>query len=888
MVQSPLFHVAVAFSTGILGARIFAISHFITIAGCALMSASAVVFLLKRRLLLTTCCLAGALISSGLWLAQSHADNISSNSIRKLIEEGKVDPREPVELMGVVDGPVDAARDAYHFTLKIERLRAKGVESEAEGLVEIVAGLESPGSRSGYEQLELVHGTRLRVKTKLRRTDNFRNPGVQGFAEYLDRKGFDATGFVKNPLLIERLDEQRISLPLTWFYRSRTSMQREIDEHFSADTAGVLDAALLGNRYNLLPDTAERFRAGGTFHVLVISGLHISFIGAVVLVITRRLTKRRSLQFSCSVVVLWIYTLAVGAEASVVRSALMFTMVALARVIFRRASTLNALGGAALFLLIWRPQNLFDPSFQLTFLSVLAIVIVALQLMEKIKAIGSWRPMYDSPYPPACARWLRNFSECLYWSERAWKAEMDESVYSYKLIKSRAAPLLERFWIQRVCRYSFNALVVSLSVQLLLLPFLVLYFHRLSLASIFLNIGVSMIMAVLAIVALVALLVSTVNVAAALPLFALANLLNWLMVHSVDPFARLGLASFRLPHYSGKAAVIYGVYYVPLTVLTIAVARWNPLERPRAKRSTAFTSGMIVSQIALIGVVILHPMSNGIPDGRLRVDFLDVGQGDCALVTMPDGTTLLIDGGGRPNFSSARPDTEAPARPIRRIGETVVSEYLWWRGLDAVDYILATHADADHIDGLNDVAMNFKVRAALVARTPPADAEFRRFQETLKSRAIPLSVVSGGDVLHFGEVSCAVLWPPPSSDPAAPSGNNDSLVVRLQFGPHAILLTGDIESVAEKAIVKQNSPLSATVVKVAHHGSKTSSTGTFIDATHPKLAIISVGQVSIFGHPNSDVVERWKSAGAGVMTTGRSGMITVTTDGKDLRVEEFR
>jgi competence protein ComEC len=887
MVQAPLFQVGLAFSTGILAAQLFAIPHFIVIAGCALTSVLAVVFLLKHKLTLTAFSLAGALVSSGFWLAQSNAQNISSNSVRKLIDDKKLDPRELVDLTGVVDGPVDVARDAYHFTLKIERLTVKGIEQRAEGLVEIVAGIESADSTARYEQLELIHGTRLRVKTKLRRTDSFRNPGVQAFTEYLDRKGLDATSFVKNPALIERLDEESSVVPLSWLYRSRASLQKEIDAYFSAETAGVLDAALLGNRHNLLPDTTERFRVGGTFHVVVISGLHISFIGAVVLLITRRLTKSRGWQFSCSVVVLWAYTLAVGAEASVVRSALMFTMVALARVIFRRASTLNALGGAALFLLMWQPQNLFDPSFQLTFLSVLAIVIVALPLMEKLKAIGSWRPTYDSPYPPACARWLRNLSECLYWSEREWKVEIAESVYRYKLRKSRAAPLLERFWIQRACRYSFNALVVSLSVQLLLLPFLVIYFHRLSLASIVLNIGVSLMMAVLAIVTLVALLVLTVNLSAALPLFALANGVNWLMVHSVDPFARFGVASFRLPHYSGKAAFIYVIYYVPLIILTTALARWNPLAFPAAKRSTAGSSFMIVSQILLIAVVVLHPMSAYRPDGRLRVDFLDVGQGDSALVTMPDGTTLLIDGGGRPNFSRVQPDNGAPARVPRSIGETVVSEYLWWRGLDSVDYILATHADADHIDGLNDVAMNFKVRAALVARTPQADAEFRRFEETLKSRAIPMTALSRGDVLQFGEVTATVLWPPASNDAAAPSGNNDSVVLRLQFGKHAILLTGDIESAAERAIVNHVQQRPTDVVKVAHHGSKTSSIQSFIDATHPQFAIISVGQVSVFGHPHSEVVKRWKSSGARVMTTGHSGMITVTTDGKDLSVEEY-
>src|SRR5205085_4915953 len=137
-----------------------------------------------------------------------------------------------------------------------------------------------------------------------------------------------------------------------------------------------------------------------------------------------------------------------------------------------------------------------------------------------------------------------------------------------------------------------------------------------------------------------------------------------------------------------------------------------------------------ITLAAMFALIVVHPLSAGRPEGRLRIDFLDVGQGDSALVTMPDGTTLLVDGGGRPQFRQSKrgesedEETEPFERDSRSIGEAVVSEYLWWRGLDRVDYILATHADADHIDGLNAIARNFKVRSAIVGRAPASDSEF--------------------------------------------------------------------------------------------------------------------------------------------------------------------
>src|SRR5205085_6090782 len=157
--------------------------------------------------------------------------------------------------------------------------------------------------------------------------------------------------------------------------------------------------------------------------------------------------------------------------------------------------------------------------------------------------------------------------------------------------------------------------------------------------------------------------------------------------------------------YSGRGALVYVAYYLPLLLLVFALLHWRPLassaDRCRLRR---FVLPLWFAQTLLLAIVVLHPLSSGRADGKLRVDFLDVGQGDSALVTMPNGMTLLVDGGGRPSFPSAN-TTET----TRRIGETVVSEYLWWRGLSRVDYVLVTHADADHIDGLNDVLRNFTV-----------------------------------------------------------------------------------------------------------------------------------------------------------------------------------
>jgi competence protein ComEC len=810
-----------------------------------------------------------------------------------MYDEGLFTYGEPVEITGVVQGQPEPAPDSFYLTIRVERISLKGSERDACGTVILLAHVHEVQVRKEYGALDLRHGARVRIVTTLDRDENFRNPGVLPLTEYLDRRGYDGTGVLKSPLLIERLDDDRVFLPLAWLYEWRQHLEEEFAKTFSAETAGVLEAALLGNRFNISRGAAERFRAGGTFHVLVISGLQIAFIGGLVIFVARQLTRRKLLQFVIAVAFMWGYTIAVGADPSVTRSVLMFTLMVFAPVVWRRANTLNVLGGAALVLLVWQPGDLLDPSFQLTFLSVLSIVSIAVPVMQRMQRIGTWRPTSETPYPPRCAWGLRIVSESLFWSERQWRTEITASNVSYRLFKTPTAARLERWHLQRLLRYSFAAVVVSVSVQLGLLPLMVIYFHRVSVASFALNIVVGILMAGLAFAALAAVVISHLSLWLATPLIVLTEKINWMMIHLVDPFTRFRVASLRMPHYSGWSASIYVLYYLVLGFLILALARWNPLVPKWTKRTREFSPGTLrvggLAGAGLVSLIVLHPFSAGRPDGRLHIDFLDVGQGDSAVLTMPDGTTLLVDGGGRPSFNQTSEEDSDPVfeRDTRSIGEGVVSQYLWSRGMDQVDYILATHADADHIDGLNDVAQNFRVRGAMVARTPADDPEYARFAATMKEAGVPVDQIGAGDVLHFGAVSAAVLWPPPIRDEKAPSRNNDSIMLLVRYGEKSFLLTGDIEKQGETAVLREGIDLGTDLVKVAHHGSKTSSIEAFVAATHPSLAIISVGRTSMFGHPNKEVVERWRASGAEVMTTGQRGTISVTTDGRTLDISTF-
>jgi competence protein ComEC len=220
--------------------------------------------------------------------------------------------------------------DGFSLSLLVERLRFGEAEHEGEGRVRLFAPVKTRETLRRFELLELQSGARVRILTSLRRAESFRNPAVLSTIELLDRNGIDATGTIKSPLLVERLDDEPVFLPLWWLSRYRAQLLARMHELFEPHTAGLLGAMLLGYDGFLTREVGERFRIGGTYHILVISGMHITIVGFLALFVVRRFTARPILQFVVPVVAMWLYVLAVGAEVSVVRAGVMFTIIVLA------------------------------------------------------------------------------------------------------------------------------------------------------------------------------------------------------------------------------------------------------------------------------------------------------------------------------------------------------------------------------------------------------------------------------------------------------------------------------------------------------------------------------------------------------------------------------
>jgi competence protein ComEC len=897
---------------------------------------AAIYFVLRRRNWPATICLLAAAFTAGAALSLADRTSVTPDRLISLYRAGVIRAGDPVEISGVLASPPEPAPEAYYIDLDCESLIASGRLYFASGRARLLVHVDGEDAKSQFERLGLRYGSRIHTIVALEPWRSFSNPGSPDVNEAMRLQGLDLKGTIKSPQLLEWLGQARTGLMPGVLFSIRARAMAGIDRTFPPRVAGTLKAMLLNNRRFLDAETVRRLRDAGTFHVLAISGMHVGIISWALLALWVRRRSWSVLPSFLCLAGVWGYAGMVGMRPPVTRAALMISIALIGPLLFRRAVSANTVAMAAFLILATSPALIADPGFQLSFAAVGGIVGFAVPLTTRLRAIGEWRPSATTPHPPSCSASMRMLAELLYWNHRAFVGEMQRGPVRYKLKKSTAAILLNRLRIQWLLRGFSAVLIVSCSVQLFTLPLMAYYFNRVSPIGILLNVIAGVVTAVLMIGGFGAIVVGSMSGWCSAQLGWLVCGAHFLLVYSIDPFRSLPWATFRVPHYEGGMAVVYLVYFVPLASATLMLDWWRPVDRStgldRGREQPGLRAGStagppasralpagadrnhrldlslrrfrIISSIALAAsiVMVCRPFAPS-ADGLLTIHFLDVGQGDSALVVFPNGKTLLVDGGGEARFAG-RTDTSSGmslepgasrAKPSEMsygasfsIGEDVVSRALWAFGLTRVDYVLATHADADHIEGLNDVLRNFQIGEALIGHVAPADGEFDRFALAVASRGVPFATLASGDDFEIGGAFVHVLWPPAASGSRETSENNDSVVLRLVYGSVSVLLTGDIERAAEEALVTSGSNLRADVLKVPHHGSKSSSGEAFIDAVAPRLAVISVGERSRFGHPHQVVVDRYEAREIRLLRTGHDGMVTVSTDGSGMEVTTFR
>lgn len=891
--QQPLLFISVSFICGLTFAASFQISARWWIVICAIfwLLGSKVLWSENRCWLIITFILSGCFAAGGgLW--EINESRVGRDRVRRLFDRGELKPDEPIEVRGVLNSSPELAPDRIYLSIEVERVATLGRELATNGMVQVVVPFNEDESRGEYDSLMLDYGTRVRLLGHLDNRRNYRNPGSPDFDEMLEHRGFDAAGWVKSPLLIERLGEGDRAGLLSILYRIRANALTVILRSFDQPASGILAAALLGNRYFLSRGTAETFRAGGTFHLLVISGLHVAMIAVAALWLAKYLSHSRMIQYALVLLMMWSYALMVGAQPAITRAVVMLTIALIGRLIFRSAAGVNTLAASAVTLLVWQPRDLFNPGFQLSFLTVLMIVVFTSPLYQRLKEIGRWRPTAATPYPPRAPNIIKWCTETLFWDEVEFRREMKESPVRYRLNKSRTASRMSEMQLQKSLRWVAVTVLTTTGIQIGLLPVMTALFHRISIISPIANVLEGALIFALMMAGVVYLLIYTVMGDLASKLAGIVNALGQWTVEICEPLTSWKWASVRVPGFGEATILFFSIYFIAVSMLITTLNEWNPLRKGDGggkKLGLAAAATASVTIMICGWLLVRHPFEHRYDKGWLSITFLDVGQGDAMLISFPRGTLMMMDAGGRPAIAvRGGPEENEDVFIEDRVGiaEAAVMPYLWWRGIKRLDWIAASHGDADHVEGFTEIVRGFEVGTALkgVGSRPGAPGAF---DIAVRALNLPLKIVKRGDRLEIDGVDVEIISPSGDAGGVQFSNNNSSLVLRLSFGERSFLLTGDIEKEAEAEILASGADLKADVLKVAHHGSRTSSTPGFLERVKPRHAVISVAGPSPFGHPHTEVIARLREAGARVWMTKDCGAITISTDGRDLRVATF-
>jgi competence protein ComEC len=258
--------------------------------------------------------------------------------------------------------------------------------------------------------------------------------------------------------------------------------------------------------------------------------------------------------------------------------------------------------------------------------------------------------------------------------------------------------------------------------------------------------------------------------------------------------------------------------------------------------------------------------TNLLTDGKLKVLFLDVGQGGSQLLISPSGKTMLIDAGNNDK-------------------EQTMLAYLKQYRIEKLDLVVGTHPDADHIGGLDKVIDHTSVGSIYMPRISSNTKTFESLLESIKNKNLQVQTAKAGLVLDWDEaVKLEMVAPVGTYD----DPNNMSAVIKVTYGNTTFLLTGDAEALSEKDMIKSGVDLSAMVIGVGHHGSKSSTTLSFLKKVNPRYAIIQSGKDNNYGHPDKTILSRLKKAGAEVYRNDLQGTITLVSDGNQISIATER
>lgn len=685
------------------------------------------------------------------------------------------------------------------------------------------------------DSLKLNSGDSVCLKGKIQPIRNFQNPGGFDYRRYMAYHGIIGTVFV-SACDIEHGQTSRNGV-MSFIYRLRKTISQHLDVITDPDVRAVLKALVVGARDDVSDTLTDNFGKAGVSHLLSISGLHVGIVGMTSFFVFRwgfgwipfflwRAWTQKAAAILAMIPVVG-YGLISGMAPSTQRAVIMVLVFLMTFLIHREHEPLNTLAVAAMTILILHPPSLFTVSFQLSFASVFAI---------------------------------------LYLLPRFWQPDTEHLT----MRKRFANYFLASFWVTACA---------TLGVQ----PLVMFYFNQISLISPVAN--VVLIPLVGSVATPLGLLFSALSLispsAFRWGLDVSAAFLN-IALKLTDFFANLPCAAVTTVTPSILELICF--YLLLLTWTAFKRKRQTTAQMlkslslpnrdilsPHVKKAVGITA---VISLVILGLDGLYWGYQRFWRTDFRVTVLDVGQGSATLLEFPKGSVMLIDAGGFSN--SAAFD----------IGRMVVAPSLWRKKIRTVEYLVLSHANSDHVNGMAYIAEHFHVKNVWSNTENEESFGYHRLMKVMHAQGLELADFHRFARHHeIGGVTVDIIHPPTDFLERRHTEtwrdlNNNSLVIQARYESVGFLFPGDVKSAAENEMVGQlGKSLHSSILIAPHHGSKSSNSAAFVDAVAPQIVIFSTGLNNRFDFPHPSVIKRYRDMGATLFNTAINGAIEMTTDG---------
>lgn len=579
--------------------------------------------------------------------------------------------------------------------------------------------------------------------------------------------------------------------------------------------AAAIFAMLFGGYQGIRPELLEAFTVTGIVHILSVSGSHITLMAGTANIVGHFLHMSPRATAALATGVILFYSLLAGAIPPVIRSALMGILTLLALTAGRERDAQHILGLVALGLLLYSPLWLFDISFQLSFGATAGLLYLAPPLRERLR--------------------------------------------------------------KKLPVFVADSLAVTIGAQLSVLPIIAWYFNVLSLSSLLANLLIAPIVEWIIVAGLLAGLLASLLPMAGKIVFLLASVMLGLVYELSRWVAALPGSQIYMPTFSWWGGILY---YMGLGWFVIGDEHRKRLMScvgmgKKLRDSKGWHAVFLLGMLAVVFCCGQMWCNNK----EMQVHFIDVGQGDSALVITPHGRAFMVDTGGIREGSYD-------------IGSRVDVPYLLHYGVQKLDYIFLTHAHDDHAGGVKGILSKIPVGAIGIGHEGAGDY-LQTFgtgeQGKIKKLLVPLQE---GSSIELDGVRIDMLYSPElrkvQESQLQATGNEFSNLIRVSYGEASFLFTGDLVAEQEQQVLANGTNVASTVLKVGHHGSRTSSSQEFLTAVNPVWAVISCGYNNSFGHPHKEILNRLTSCTkAEILRTDQQGAIVFRTDGKSIKVESF-